>query len=75
MDSTRFDTQIQRIAKRLAGGDGFLAEELRSEMHIAIMSSTSTNDDECMVTAAAAAKAYLKGRSDYGGRKDAEKTG
>ena len=65
MDSTRFDSQIQRIAKRLSGGDTFLAEELRSEMHVAIISLAEMriSDSVCIDIAKAAAKAYLSGKS------------
>lgn len=63
MDSTRFDSQIQVIAKRLADGDSFLAEELRSEMHIAVMEQMRISDSVCMDIATVAAKAYLSGKS------------
>jgi len=66
MDSTRFDIQIQRIAKRLSGGDSFLAEELRSEMHITIMPLSAMNDDAYIDTARVAAKEYLKKRRKQG---------
>lgn len=36
-DSTEFDKGIRAIARKLSNGDSFLAEELRSEMHIAIL--------------------------------------
>ena len=36
-DSTIYDKEIQILAKWLCRGNSFLAEELRSEMHIAIM--------------------------------------
>lgn len=36
-DTMEFDKEIQIIAGWLTGSDRFLAEELRSEMHIAIM--------------------------------------
>jgi DNA-directed RNA polymerase specialized sigma24 family protein len=36
-DSMEFDKGIQAIARKLSNGDRFLAEELRSEMHIAIL--------------------------------------
>ena len=36
-DSMEYDKGIQKIARRLCKGDRFLAEELRSEMHIAIL--------------------------------------
>jgi len=62
MDSTRLDTQIQRIAKGLSGGNLFLAEELRSEMHIAIMPLSAMNDDAYIDTARVAAEAYLEGK-------------
>lgn len=34
-----FDKDIQRIAWKLCRGDSFLAEELRSEMYVSILSS------------------------------------
>lgn len=37
-DSTEYDKKIQSMARWLSRGDRSLAEELRSEMHIAIMS-------------------------------------
>lgn len=37
-DSIEFDQGFQAIAKKLSNGDSFLAEELRSEMHIAVLS-------------------------------------
>ena len=37
-DSTEFDRGIQAIARKLSNGNVFLAEELRNEMHIAILS-------------------------------------
>ena len=37
-DSSEFDEGFQAIAKKLSNGDHFLAEELRSEMHIAVLS-------------------------------------
>jgi len=37
-DSTEFDEGFQAIARKLSNGDRFLAEELRSEMHIAVLS-------------------------------------
>jgi len=36
-DSMEFDKGIKAIARKLSNGDKFLAEELRSEMHIAIL--------------------------------------
>jgi len=36
-DSARFDEGFQAIARKLSNGDNFLAEELRSEMHIAVL--------------------------------------
>ena len=36
-DTMEYDKEIQSIARWLTRGDTFLAEELRSEMHIAIM--------------------------------------
>ncbi len=36
-DSIEFDQGFQAIAKKLSNGDRFLAEELRSEMHIAVL--------------------------------------
>lgn len=36
-DSIEYDNEIQLMAKRLSWGDTFLADDLRSEMHIAIM--------------------------------------
>lgn len=37
-NSAEFDEGFQAIAKKLSNGDRFLAEELRSEMHIAVLS-------------------------------------
>ena len=37
-DSLKYDKEIQKIARRIARGDSFLAEELRNEMHIAMLS-------------------------------------
>jgi len=36
-DSRGYDKGIQAIARKLSRGDKFLAEELRNEMHIAIL--------------------------------------
>ena len=43
-DSLEYDKGIQAIARRLSNGDNFLAEELRSEMHIAILSMEEGQD-------------------------------
>lgn len=37
-NSMRYDRGIQMIARKLSMGDKFLAEELRNEMHIVILS-------------------------------------
>ena len=63
-DSIEFDEGFQAIAGRLSNGDRFLAEELRSEMHIAIL-SMETGRDKGYYFRAAKNKAidYLKSKA------------
>ncbi len=63
-DSTEFDEGFQAIAKKLSNGDHFLAEELRSEMHIAVL-SMETGRDKGYYFRAAKNKAidYLKSKA------------
>ena len=44
-DSIEYDRGIRAIARKLSNGDVFLAEELRSEMHIAILNMESGRDN------------------------------
>ena len=44
-DSTKYDRGIRAIARKLSNGNVFLAEELRSEMHIAILNMESGRDN------------------------------
>lgn len=43
-DSMEYDQGIQAIARKLSSGDKFLAEELRSEMHIALLGMEEGKD-------------------------------
>jgi hypothetical protein len=63
-DSSEFDEGFQAIAKKLSNGDRFLAEELRSEMHIAVL-SMETGRDRGYYFRAAKNKAidYLKSKA------------
>lgn len=63
-DSSEFDEGFQAIAKKLSNGDHFLAEELRSEMHIAVL-SMETGRDKAYYFRAAKNKAidYLKSKA------------
>lgn len=63
-DSIEYDRGIQAIAKKLSNGDLFLAEELRSEMHIAIL-NMETGRDKGYYFRAAKNKAidYLKSKA------------
>jgi len=66
-----YDKEIQMMAKRLCNGDRFLAEELRSEMYIAILSLGVGQDKAlCLHVARCKAIDYLRSRSrnySYGG--------
>ena len=63
-DSSEFDEGFQAIAKKLSNGDHFLAEELRSEMHIAVL-SMETGRDKAYYFRAAKNKAidYIKSKA------------
>ena len=70
-DSTVYDREIQILAKWLCRGDSFLAEELRSEMHIAIMGMEAGRDKAlCLRVAKCRAIDYIRSRAmnySYGG--------
>jgi hypothetical protein len=63
-DSTKFDEGFQAIARKLSNGDRFLAEELRSEMHIAVL-SMEVGRDKAYYFRAAKYKAidYIKSKA------------
>jgi hypothetical protein len=63
-DSSEFDEGFQAIAKKLSNGDRSLAEELRSEMHIAVL-SMETGRDRAYYFRAAKNKAidYIKSKA------------
>ncbi len=70
-DTMGFDKEIQAIAGWLTRGDRFLAEELRSEMHIAIMNMEEGKPRSFYLRVAKCrAIDYLRSRSrhySYGG--------
>ena len=70
-DSMKYDRDIQIVARWLARGDRFLAEELRSEMHIAMLNMERDRDKAfCMRVAKCKAIDYLRSRArnySYGG--------
>ena len=70
-DSTIYDKEIQILAKWLCRGNSFLAEELRSEMHIAIMNMEEGQDKAlCLRVAKFRAIDYIRSRAinySYGG--------
>ncbi len=70
-DFTMYDKEIQILAKWLCRGDSFLAEELRSEMHIAIMNMEEGQDRAlCIRVAKFRAIDYIRSRAinySYGG--------
>ena len=70
-DSVRYATEVLIIARWLARGDSFLAEELRNEMHIAIMNMDQDCDKAfCLRVAKCRAIDYLRSRAQnysYGG--------
>ena len=63
-DSSEFDEGFQAIARKLSNGDRSLAEELRSEMHIAVL-SMETGRDRAYYFRAAKNKAidYIKSKA------------
>jgi DNA-directed RNA polymerase specialized sigma24 family protein len=63
-DTTEFDAGFQAIARKLSNGDNLLAEELRSEMHIAVL-SMEIGRDKAYYFRAAKNKAidYLKSKA------------
>ena len=67
MDTARFDKRIQVIAKRLSNGDSFLAEELRSKMHIAladVFEQPESSDHILMALAENVAGIYLQDKAE-----------
>lgn len=63
-DSMPYDRGIRLIARRLSHGDRFLAEELRSEMHIAILDLEPGQDIAfCFRVAKCRAIDYLRSRA------------
>lgn len=64
-DSFKHDKKIQIIARWLARGDQFLAEELRSEMHIAILNIQQPCPDEffCLHVAKCDAIDFLRSKA------------
>jgi DNA-directed RNA polymerase specialized sigma24 family protein len=63
-DSAEFDPGFQAIARKLSNGDSLLAEELRSEMHIAVL-NMEIGRDKAYYFRAAKNKAidYLKSKA------------
>ena len=60
---SEYDREIQIIARKLSNGDSFLAEELRSEMYIAIMDMEMGHDKAFyLVMARYRAIDYLRSR-------------
>ena len=70
-DSIQYDKEIKSMSRWLARGDRFLAEELRSEMHIAILNMEQDQDKAfCLRVAKCRAIDYLRSRArnySYGG--------
>ena len=70
-DEVRYATDVLIIARWLARGNRFLAEELRNEMHIAIMNMDQDCDKAfCLRVAKCRAIDYLRSRAQnysYGG--------
>ena len=70
-DNVRYTKEVLIIARWLARGDSFLAEELRNEMHIAIMNMDQDSDKAfCLRVAKCRAIDYLRSRAQnysYGG--------
>jgi DNA-directed RNA polymerase specialized sigma24 family protein len=66
-----YDKEIQMIARRLCNGDRSLAQDLRSEMYIAILSLEAGQDKAlCLRVAKCRAIDYLRSRArnySYGG--------
>lgn len=63
-DSAEYDKKIQSIARWLSRNDKFLAEELRSEMHIAIMNMEAGKTKQTYLRAARyKAIDYLRSRA------------
>lgn len=71
-DTMQYDREIKIISRWLARGDRFLAEELRNEMHIAIMTMEPNPDVRfCIRVAKCRAIDYLRSKArnySYGGR-------
>ena len=64
--SVEYDQDIRKIANWLANGDKFLAEELRSEMHIAILTLDAEKSKAvCIRTAKCKAIDYLRSKSRH----------
>lgn len=63
-DSMQYDKGIRTMARKLCNGNRFLAEELRSEMHIAIL-SMEPGRDKALYLYAARCRAidYLRSRA------------
>jgi len=70
-DGIKYDKEIQSISRWLARGDRFLAEELRNEMHIAMLNMEPGQDKPlCLRVAKCRAIDYLRSRArnySYGG--------
>ena len=63
-DSIQYDKEIKPMAKWMCNGDIFLAEELRSEMHIAILNLEEGTDKAlCLRVAKCRAIDYLRSRA------------
>ena len=61
-----YDQDIQAIANWLANGDKFLAEELRNEMHIAILTLGEEKPKSvCIKTAKCKAIDYLRSKARH----------
>jgi len=64
MNFNEYDREIKVIAGRLSRGDKFLAEELRNEMHIAVLASPEGKDKSLYLRIAKCrAIDYLKSRA------------
>jgi|GEM_PF-2036879 len=63
-EEIEYDKEIQMIARRLCNGDRSLAQELRSEMYIAILSLEAGQDKAlCLRVAKCRAIDYLRSRA------------
>ncbi len=70
-DAVRYEKEVKIISRWLARGNSFLAEELKNEMHIAILNMDQDCDKAfCLRVAKCRAIDYLRSRAQnysYGG--------